>query len=417
MAILPITEKQGELAHQLGGWQKEMARRRYQKGSIRKRGKRNPVWELQWWTDCINTDGTIGRNRESVILGSVSSMTLRQARKAAEEHLRPLNLGKITPYSAITFREFVNKYFVPNFFPTLKLSTQGRYRRTLEKHLLPAFGDSRLCDIRTLDLQQFVLQKMESGLGWECADHYRNLMSKIFITAKKWNFFPGDNPAIGVDLPEKTAVREKHVILPDRISALLAALEEPACTMVLVGVLTGLRIGEILALRWKDVDFTSSEIRIEQACYRGLIGTPKTKGSRRTLPMPKSLEGELKRLSEKSTSGEQLVFHTRNGTPYSDTNLLHQYLKPAGRKLGMPWLNWHTLRRTHATLLQHAGATLREAQAQMGHSKMSTTLEIYTITIPAAQRKAVENLSVLVTNGDELVKLGDKLPLATQRIQ
>jgi integrase len=83
----------------------------------------------------------------------------------------------------------------------------------------------------------------------------------------------------------------------------------------------------------------------------------------------------------------------------------------------MPWLNWHTLRRTHATLLQHAGATLREAQAQLGHSKMSTTLELYTISIPAAQRKAVESLSVSVTNGDELGQLGRKLPLAPERIQ
>jgi integrase len=150
---------------------------------------------------------------------------------------------------------------------------------------------------------------------------------------------------------------------------------------------------------------------------RGLIGTPKTKGSRRTLPIPESLKDELKRLGKKSVSGEQLIFHTRNGTPFSDTNLLHKHLKPAGRKLGTPWLNWHTLRRTHATLLQHAGATLREAQAQLGHTKMSTTLELYTISIPSAQRKAVENLSDLVTNGDELGQLGGKLPLATERIQ
>jgi integrase len=394
-----------------------MARRRYQKGNIRKRGKRNPVWELQWWADCINPDGTIGRKRESVILGPVASITRRQAQKAAEEYLRPLNLGKVTPFSAILFRQFVDKYFVPNFFPTLKLSTQQRYRRTLDKHLLSAFGDSCLCDIRTLEMQQFVLQKMAGGLGWECADHYRNLMSKIFITAKKWGFFAGDNPAIGVELPEKKAVREKHVLLPNQIPPLLAALSEPVRTMVLVGVLTGLRIGEILALRWRNVDFRSGEIRVEQACYRGLIGTPKTKGSRRTLPMPESLKDELKRLSEKSASGEHLVFQTRNGTPFSDTNLLHKHLKPVGRKLGMPWLNWHTLRRTHATLLQHAGASLKEAQAQLGHSKMSTTLEIYTISIPAAQRQAVENLSDLVTNGDEVGQLGGKLPLATERIQ
>jgi integrase len=311
----------------------------------------------------------------------------------------------------------VDKYFVPNFFPSLKLSTQQRYRRTLNKHLLPAFGDSCLCDIGTLDLQQFVLQKMAGGLGWECADHYRNLMSKIFVTAKKWGFFAADNPATGVELPEKKPVREKHVLLPEQIPTLLAALEEPARTMVLVGVLTGLRIGEILALRWRDVDFRSGEIRVEQASYRGLIGTPKTKNSRRTLPMPQSLKDELKRLSEKSAPGEHLVFHTRNGTPFSDTNLLHRHLKPVGQKLGMPWLNWHTLRRTHATLLQHAGATLKEAQAQLGHSKMSTTLEIYTISIPQAQREAVENLSVLVTNGDELGQHGGKLPLATERIQ
>ena len=418
MNILPSAEKQGELA-QLGGWQKEMARRRYQKGSIRKRGKRNPVWELQWWVDSINTDGSLGRKRESVILGPVASITRRQAHKAAEEHLRPLNQGKISPYSSISLQEFADRYFIPNFFPTLKLSTQQRYRRTLNNHLLPAFGQLRLCDIGTLQIQQFVLQKLANGLSWECADHYRNLMSKIFATARKWGFFAGDNPATGVELPEKKAVREKHVLLPDQIPPLLAALADPVRTMVLVGVLTGLRIGEILGLRWRDIDFNSGEIRVEQACYRGLIGTPKTRGSKRTLPMPESLASELKRFSEKSVrhSPEELIFHTRNRTPFSDTNLLHKQLKPAGRKLGMPWLNWHTLRRTHATLLQHAGATLREAQAQLGHSKMSTTLEIYTIAIPQAQRKAVENLSQLVTNGDELGQTEGKLPMLTERIQ
>jgi len=68
-----------------------------------------------------------------------------------------------------------------------------------------------------------------------------------------------------------------------------------------------------------------------------------------------------------------------NGTPYNDSNLLHRYLKPAGQKLGVPWLNWHTLRRTHITLFQAVGGSLRDAQAQLGHSKMSTTLEIYTL--------------------------------------
>ena len=103
------------------------------------------------------------------------------------------------------------------------------------------------------------------------------------MTAKKWGFFAAVNPATGVELPEKKAVREKHVLLPDQIPALLAALEEPARTMVLVGVLTGLRVGEILGLRCRDVDFSSGEIRVEQACCRGLIGAPK---NQRTAVVP-----------------------------------------------------------------------------------------------------------------------------------
>src|SRR5271157_140972 len=115
MDILHIAEKQGGLA-QLGGWQ-DMARRRYQKGSIRKRGKRNPVWELQWWDDFVRPDGTIGRKRESAVLGNVSEMAVKQARKKAETKLRPLNAGNVVPYSTLTLLEFVDQFFVPLAFP------------------------------------------------------------------------------------------------------------------------------------------------------------------------------------------------------------------------------------------------------------------------------------------------------------
>src|SRR5207245_10852475 len=87
MTILRNTEKQGELS-QTGGWQKQIARRRYQKGNVRKRGKRNPVWELQRWEDYLQDDGTIGRRRESCILATVSEISLRQARKASSETIR-----------------------------------------------------------------------------------------------------------------------------------------------------------------------------------------------------------------------------------------------------------------------------------------------------------------------------------------
>jgi len=189
--------------------------------------------------------------------------------------------------------------------------------------------------------------------------------------------------------------------------------------MVLLGLLTGMRIGEILGLRWRDVNLDGGQLRIAQAIYRGMVSTPKTKASRRILPLPQPVVSALTALlpAPGLDTEETLVFHSRKGTPLNDTNLLLRHLKPAGRKIGTPWLSWHTLRRTHATQLQMAGGTIKDAQAQLGHTKLSTTLEIYTLPVPGHQRTAVENLAQMVTNGDESGKRLEGRPPATQQIQ
>ena len=210
---------------------------------------------------------------------------------------------------------------------------------------------------------------------------------------------------------------EKHILTPEQISRLMDVTPEPVRTMIWLALLTGLRIGEILGLPWKDVDLAAGQIRVTRGYYRGIMGSPKTKCSKRSLPLPEALKQNLLRLRGKALNPEELVFHTRQGTPYNDSNLLHRALKPAGRKLGLPWLNWHTLRRTHATYFQVAGGSLRDAQAQLGHSKMSTTLEIYTLPIPAQQRLTVEKLSSLMANDGKLDQNSEGLPLASQQIQ
>lgn len=356
MAILPIAEKQGELA-QTGGWQK--VARRFQKGSLRKRGTKHPVWELQWWADVINPDRTLGRKRESMILGPVSELTRKQARKLAQEHLRPLNLGKVSPLSDVTFGKFIERHFAPNFLPTLKLSTQKPYLQTFKNHLLPAFGSVRLCEIGTLELQRLVLAKMQAGLGWESCDHLCNLMSKVFTVAKGWNFLAGENPASAVMRPQKHPVEEKKILSVAQIQALLSFLHDPCRTMVLLGLLTGMRIGEILGLRWKDVDLDGGQLRVFRAIYRGVVSTPKTKASRRILPLPQPVVSALIALRPAPglETEEMLVFHSRKGTPLNDTNLLLRHLKPAGPE------GRHALAR-----LAHASANARHATAVGGWS-------------------------------------------------
>ena len=97
--------------------------------------------------------------------------------------------------------------------------------------------------------------------------------------------------------------------------------------------MTWMRVGEILGLRRKDVNFVSGQFKIEQANYRGLLGSPKTKGSRRSLPIPQALVSPLARFCGHSTRTEDdaLIFRTTRGRPFNDTSLLHRHLKPAGR--------------------------------------------------------------------------------------
>jgi integrase len=82
-------------------------------------------------------------------------------------------------------------------------------------------------------------------------------------------------------------------------------------------------------------------------------------------------------------------------------------IKPAARKIGLPWVSWHTFRRTHCTLFQLAGGSPKDAQAQLGHADIGTTLNLYTAALPDHQRAAVEKLSRLVTNGDEFAASGE----------
>ncbi len=98
----------------------------------------------------------------------------------------------------------------------------------------------------------------------------------------------------------------------------------------------------------------------------------------------------------KKDGPQDLVFQSvKDGKPMRDNNILARFIKPAARKLGMPWVNWQVLRRSHATWLKLAGADVKDAQAQMRHSRVTTTLEIYQQFVPESQRRVVDRLSNL----------------------
>jgi integrase len=371
-----------------------MARCRYQDGCLFIRGKRRKMWVARWREDVFQPDGAVIRVLRSETLGPLSAITSRrEARILMQRRLVLLNSGQRRAEATMTFGNFVAERFEPDILPTLKYATQRSYSLLLRVHLLPRFRDSRLCDITRAEVQQFITGKLKDGYAWETTSHFRTLLSKIMGTAVSWNYL-SDNPVRGIKMPERTLKRPHRFLTMDEVRRLITASEEPVRTIVMLATMTGLRIGEILALRWGRINLAAGTLRVEETCYHGRFGTPKTKASRRELPLPSAIVQALltHRSRSSDVSGKALVFCTSNGTPLASNNLRKRQLRPACLRAGLAPINWHALRHTHGTLLHEQGTPLRVAQAQLGHSHMTTTLEIYTHASANAQRQAVEQL-------------------------
>ncbi|MEE8606151.1 MAG: site-specific integrase [Nitrospiraceae bacterium] len=260
-------------------------------------------------------------------------------------------------------------------------------------------------------MQRFALEKLQRGYSWEHANKLRHLMSKVLGTAQSWGYL-SENAARGVKMPERTLKRPRRFLSVEEVRRLLSVLEEPVRTIVLLATFTGLSIGEILALRWGRVNLVSGTLRVEEGFYRGHFGTPKTRARRRELPLAPVLAHALAvhRSRSLDTSPEALVFCTRTGKPLNADNLRKRQLRTACQQAGIEPIGWHTLRHTHSTLLHALGTPLKVAQAQLGHSRLATTLEVYTHTTTEAQREAVVKLEGVLFPNVPKLGVGEKTP-------
>jgi integrase len=373
---------------------RKMARSPYQNGCLFVRGKRRKLWVARWREHVILADGSTGRVMRSVVLGPVSEIPgRREARRLLDAHLNPVNQGQYRPEGTMLFSRFIAECFDPGVLPTLKFATQEIYSLLLRKHLIPRFGGHRLCDISRVEVQQYLLEKLKQGFAWETTNHLRHLLSKVMGTAVNWDYVP-NNPVRGVKMPERTLKRPHRFLTAEEVRRLIAASKEPLHTIVLLATMTGLRIGEILALRWGRVDLLRETLLVAETCYKGHFGSPKTRASRREVPLAPAVVRELKAYYSRSAerSPGALVFATNQGAPLAADNLRKKALRTACKRAGLQRIDWHTLRHTHGTLLHSQGTPLKVAQAQLGHSHMATTLDVYTHASVTAQRDAVNLL-------------------------
>jgi integrase len=236
----------------------------------------------------------------------------------------------------------------------------------------------------------------------------RDALSSVFNSAVP--DFLVTNPLDGLRLPkDKRGRLRKPTISPEQFNTLVQLVSEPYATMVYVAVWTGLRISELIGLKWRCI--RTDAIAIEERYCRGDWSVPKTASSAATIGVTPEVISRILRLKTltvevragravrkhklvKSAGPNDLVFQSvQSGKPMNDQNVLKRHVQPAARALGLPFVNWRCLRTSHATWLIQAGADPKSVQGQMRHSRISTTMEIYAQCVPAAQRQAIQKLA------------------------
>jgi integrase len=359
-----------------------------------KRGKRRKVWVARWREDVLCEDGKVGRILRSVVLGSVADLpTRKDAQVRLDEELRGINQGTVRPESSMLFGTFAEEQWKTLVLPTLKLSTQHGYKTVLAKHLLPYWRDWRLRDIGRQDVQQWVADRFRRQLGWQTVRNAWTLLSGILETAVEYGYL-STNPARGVKFPEKELKEAPALFTAEDFTKLLEQLDEPYRTMARLIALTGLRIGELLAVRWRCLDLEIGTLSVRESVYEGKFQSPKTRKSRRTIPLgPQSILWLREhRLRATRTAADDLLFGNRSGKPLRESKLLRNVLQPAAERAGLGRVTWHQFRHIHSSLLNDLRVPVKIAQEQLGHSSISTTLNIYTHVVDASHRKAIEAL-------------------------
>ena len=322
-------------------------------------------------------------------------MTLTEARKEAQRFLEPINdVQEGIEHLAKTMNDLIAQWRMA-VKPNLKLSTQQSYEWAF-KRIIGAFGPVAVTSVEKADVQAF-LTSAARELAPESVYDLRNRLSGLFTSAEEWGWIrPGFHPARGkLRMPERVAVRPRRVPEPEEFQNLLMSLRQPYSTIVMLAGLSGLRKGEIEALRWNDIG--QGYVMVDEAVYKRELGTPKSRKSHRRVSIGPAVQRALEdwRKQAKFTNPEDFVFAILTSSPVDLHNVVARHVKPACVKLGIPLLSWHDFRHTYTTWGRKAGVKAEVMRDQLGHESVQVTLDIYShIDCRETEAKQVEEYAL-----------------------
>lgn len=330
--------------------------------------------------------------------------TKRQAEREMHRLLHELESGTYVEPSSMTVGEYLLWWLEHYARPSTAPRTFESYEMIVRRHLIPALGALALQKLQPVHIQAYYSQALQS-LSPRTVAYHHAVLHEALRHAVRWQLIRA-NPADAVKRPQYR--RPAPVVLDDEgaRSLLRAAKGHQDYALILTALFTGMRQGELLGLRWEDVDLEGGVIQIRQALQRVkgqgyVFREPKTEAGRRSVAISPQVVAVLRRLKKEQAAARLLlgpayedhglVFCRPDGRPINATTLTKRFRRLA-EAAGFPGLRFHDLRHTHATLLLARGVHPKIVQERLGHEDVTLTLNTYSHVLPGLQAEAAKKL-------------------------
>ena len=363
-------------------------------------------------------EGSVFKRKDGLWVAQITIETGRQkskyfhSQKDARDWLKltqtQIDNGLNLSTANVDLATFLNKWFDTHKL-SIRPKTAINYRGMLDNHIIPALGKMKLKDIRPDHIQGFYTAKMKSGTSKAVIGIIHAVLHLTFEQAMKWGLI-GRNPIDAVTKPRSKSKEIKTLDENQARTFLSFSVDSRYETLFWMAITTGLRQGELLGLKWSDLDWRNKQIQVQRQVQRipseGLgFSEPKSKSGKRIIVLSDEMINKLRQHLDiqdtaRSFAGDRwkendLIFPTSVGT-LTDSHYLFKMFKEVLKKAGLPNIRFHDLRHTAATLMLRQGVHPKIAQERLGHSNITMTLNTYSHVLPSMQEEMANKLDELL---------------------
>jgi integrase len=309
-------------------------------------------------------------------------------------------------------RQTVRRYlesWLESARPSVRPRTWERYEQYVRLHAIPELGHLTLAKLGPQHLQRLYASRLESGLSATSVAHLHAVLHRALGQAARWGLVPRNVASLAT--PPRIRRQEMATLSPEQARALLETAQgDRLHALYVVALSTGMRQGELLALKWRDVDLDAARLQVRATLQRVGDGfdfaEPKTARSRRQVALTATAIAALRRhrvaqAEERLRMGaawedNDLVFANEVGRPIEATNLIRRSFHPLLERAVLPRIRFHDLRHTAATLMLGRGVHPKVVAEMLGHSQIAVTLDLYSHVTPTMQREATAALDAVL---------------------